>query len=127
MGARGEQEIGGIALAPGQSKKVADGAVKAGGLVFVSACKGADGGPCGDRAGQTHQALGHLAARLRQFDIGLESVLRLDVFLRDVYFEDGCLAIMREAFGADMPALSFIGAELENSGEVELVAIAGAA
>jgi len=127
MGARGEQEIGGIALTPGESKDVRDGAVRAGGLVFISACKGVDGGPCGDRAGQTHHALSQLAARLRLFDLGLDGVLRLDVFLRDVYFEDACLAILHEAFGANMPALTFIGAELENSGEVELAAIAGAA
>lgn len=126
MGARGEQEIGGIAVAPGEAKAAAAGATRAGGLVFVSACKGADGGPCGDRAGQTRQAILQLEARLRQFDGGLDSVLRLDVFLRDVYFEDHCLSILRDVFGVDMPAISFAGAELENSGEIELAAIAGA-
>ncbi|MFI5268606.1 MAG: Rid family hydrolase, partial [Chloroflexota bacterium] len=127
MGARGEQEIGGIAIAPGEAKAAAAGATKAGGLVFVSACKGIAGGPCGDPAGQTRQALRQLEDRLRQFDVGLDSVLRLDVFLRDVYFEDDCLAILRDVFGSDMPAITFAGAELENSGEIELSAIAGAA
>jgi len=126
MGARGEQEIGGIAVAPGQAKQVKEGAVHAGGLIFVAACRGAEGGPCGDRAGQTRQALKHLEARLAQFDVGLDSVLRLDVFLRDVYFEDECLRILRDAFGAGMPAISFVGAELAGSGEVELAAVAGA-
>jgi len=127
LGARGEQEIGGIAAAPGVIKTAADSATKAGGLVFVAACKGADGSSCGDRAGQTRQALRHLENRLRRFDTGLDSVLRLDVFLQDVYFEDECLVVLREVFGPDMPAITFAGAELENGGEIELAAIAGAA
>ena len=51
---------------------------------------------------------------------------RLDVFLRNVYFEDECLSLLRDRFGANMPVLSFIGADLENAGEIELVAIAAA-
>jgi enamine deaminase RidA (YjgF/YER057c/UK114 family) len=126
MGARGEQEIGGLAVAPGESKEIVGGVVRAGGLVFTPSCKGADGGPGGDRAGQTRQALRHLETCLGTLGVGLENTLRLDVFLRDVYFEDECLALLRDAFGANMPSVAFVGAELENGGEVELVALAGA-
>jgi enamine deaminase RidA (YjgF/YER057c/UK114 family) len=125
MGARGEQEIGGVAVASGEARDVRDGVVQAGGLIFTPACRGADGAPCGDRAGQTRQALRQLEARLAAFGAGLESTLRLDVFLRDVYFEDECLAILRDVFGQQMPAVTFAGAELANSGEIELAAIAG--
>jgi enamine deaminase RidA (YjgF/YER057c/UK114 family) len=127
MGARGEQEIGGMAAASGLTKEEAPGAIRAGDLVFVSACQGADGAPCGDRAAQTRRALRHLEARLASFGLGLEGTLRLDVFLRDVYFEDECLTILRDVFGGSMPAITFAGAELEHGGEIELAAIAGAA
>lgn len=126
MGARGEQEIGGIALLPGEARRVEDGTVAGGGLIFVGACRGAEGGTCGDRAGQTRQALRHLQSRLESFDVGLGRVLRLDVFLRDIYFEEECLGILRQAFGASMPAVTFVGAALAGSGEIELAGIAGA-
>ncbi len=113
MGARGEHEIGGIALAPGERSP----------LRFIAACRGADDGPCGDRAGQTRHALRQLEERAE----GLHNVLRLDVFLRDIYFEDECLAILKDAFGQDMPAVTFVGADLAGSGEIELAGIAGAA
>jgi enamine deaminase RidA (YjgF/YER057c/UK114 family) len=166
LGARGEQEIGGVAVASGEPKEVLDASgaagsvslrldvsvtvsgvttaehrevsgsgsvrqqvgsslVKAGGLLFVPACRAAEAGGSADAAGQTRQALSQLESRLRLAGVGLDSVLRLDVFLRNVYFEDECLRLLRERFGTSMPALSFIGADLERRAEIELVAIAG--
>jgi enamine deaminase RidA (YjgF/YER057c/UK114 family) len=140
LGARGEQEIGGIAAAPGVPREVAwlderherTQAVRAGGLIFVSGCLGACDAAdtrwlpelAGDKAGQTRQALRRLEAGLSRFDAGLESVLRLDVFLRDIYFEDEFARLARDVFGPEAPAITFVGAELPSYGEVELSAIA---
>jgi enamine deaminase RidA (YjgF/YER057c/UK114 family) len=142
LGARLEQEIGGIAVAPGHRKEVAwdehrpevAQATKGGGLVFASGCAGnqdvATGRPlpelCGDRAAQARQALRRLEASLGRFDAELGAVLRLDVFLRDIYFEDEFLRIAREVFGSNAPTMNLIGADLPGSAEIELSAIAGA-
>lgn len=106
--------------------------VRGGGLLFVSGCLGARDAAdarwlpelAGDKAGQARQALRRLEAGLARFGAGLESVLRLDVFLRDIYFEDEFARLARAAFGGLAPALSFVGAELPGYGEVELSAIA---
>jgi enamine deaminase RidA (YjgF/YER057c/UK114 family) len=108
-------------------------AVRAGQLVFTPACSGLEDAGTGrllpelhgDKAGQTRQALRRLEAALGRFSIGLDGVLRLDVFLRDVYFEDRFLRIARDVFGPDAPTMTVIGAELPNSAEVEIAAIAG--
>ena len=82
---------------------------------------------CGDRAAQARQAFRRLEASLGRFDASLGSVLRLDVFLRDIYFEDEFLKIAREALGPDGPTMNIIGGDLQANAEVELSAIAGAA
>jgi enamine deaminase RidA (YjgF/YER057c/UK114 family) len=143
MGARLEQEVGGLAVAPGERKEVAwrqqepntvAEAVKAGGLIFASEIRGdvdrrtgrrvAD--LCGDREAQTRRAFERLEAGLGRFEASLGDVLRLDVFLRDIYFEDQFLHQARDVFGANAPTMTIVGADLQNGAEIELEAIAAA-
>ncbi len=141
LGGRAEHEMGGIALGRGQSKDVAwwperpdvAQAVRAGGLVFASGCSGLEDARTGrlkpelygDRAGQVRQAFRRLGASLARFGVGLDRVLRLDVFLRDIYFEEQFLQIARDLLGREPPAITVVGAELAHGAEVELTAIAG--
>ncbi|HEV8309883.1 MAG TPA: isochorismatase family protein [Methylomirabilota bacterium] len=142
LGGRAEHEIGGLALAPGATKEVAwredrpgvAEAVKAGQLVFVSGCSGLGDASTGrvrpegsgEKPAQTRQALQRLEAALARFSLGLGDLLRLDIFLRDIYFEDACLELVRDRLGKDAPTMTVIGAEPADSAEVELTAIAGA-
>lgn len=142
LGGRGLMEIGGLAVNPGGTKEVAwlledpqrAQAVKANGLVFASGASGlADektGGVVqdlyGDRVAQTKQAFRRLEAALNRFDSTLDQTLRLDVFLDDIYFEDEFIAISKEFFAGNPPAMNIIGVDLQYNAEVELSAIAGA-
>jgi enamine deaminase RidA (YjgF/YER057c/UK114 family) len=142
LGARLEQEIGGIAAAPGVPKEVAwdperpdeAQAVRAGGLVFASGCSGLQDAKTGaiipdlyaDKQGQARQALRRVEAGLGRFGIGLERLLRLDVYLRDIYFEDGFVAIARDLLGTEAPSMTILGGDPEHSAEVEISAIAAA-
>ncbi len=142
LGGRGLMEIGGLAVNPGGTKEIAwleedprrAQAVKANGLVFASGASGlADaklGGVIhelyGDRVAQAKQALRRLEAALNRFDTTLHQTLRLDVFLDDIYFEDEFIAITKEFFKGDPPAMNIVGVDLQYNAEVELSAIAGA-
>jgi len=142
LGGRGLMEIGGVAVNPGSPKETAwlpeepdrAQAVKANGLIFASGASGlADerSGAVkqelyGDPRGQTRQALSRLEAALNRFDSPLENVLRLDVFLDDINFEDEFIALAAERFGADPPTMNIVGADLELNAEVELSCIEGA-
>jgi len=142
LGARLEQEIGGVAVAPGGRKDVAwredrsdeAHATRAGGLVFTSLCSGLEDARTGrqlpelhgDKDGQARQAIRGLEAALARFGVGLDRLLRLDVFLRDIYFEDGFLRIARDVLGPEAPAITVLGADLERSAEVAITAIAAA-
>ena len=135
-------EVGGIAVNPGGTKEVAGlaedpgeaQAVRANGLVFCSGAAGlADERTgavkqelYGDQLGQTKQAFRRLEAGLNRFDSSLDRVLRLDVFLDDIYFEDAFIEAAREFFGASPPTMNIVGVDLEHNAEVELTAIAGA-
>ena len=142
LGGCGVLEVGGLAVNPGGTKEVAwlaedagiAQAVRANGLVF---CSGASGladehtGAVrqelyGDRLGQTKQALRRLEAGLNRFDSSLDQVLRLDVFLDDIYFEDTFIETASEFFGDGPPAMNIVGVDLERNAEVELSAVAGA-
>lgn len=142
VGGTGEMDMCAIAAAPGVVKEVAwlperpdvAQAVRAGGLVFASGCAGlhdARSGVrlpelCGDAAGQARQAFRRLEAALGRFNIGLERVVRLDVMLRDIYFEDEFLDILRDVCGQAAPAVTVVGGEPEDWAEVELSAVAAA-
>ena len=117
LGGRGLMEIGGVAVNPGSVKETAwlaedptwAQAVRANGLVFASGASGlADARTgalmqklYGDQRGQTRQALRRLEAALNRFDSTLDDVLRLDVFLDDIYYEDEFIEAAREFFGND--------------------------
>jgi enamine deaminase RidA (YjgF/YER057c/UK114 family) len=142
LGGRGLMEIGGLAVNPGGTKEIAwlvedprrAQAVKANGLIFASGASGlADekmGGLMqeiyGNRVAQTKQAFRRLEAALNRFDSTLDQTLRLDVFLDDIYFEDEFIALSKEFFAGDPPAMNIVGVDLQYNAEVELSAIAGA-
>lgn len=142
MGKRGQQEIGGVAANTGVRKEIAwhleqpdvAQAVRAGGLVFASGCPGLEDATTGqirhelygDKAGQARQALRRLESALQRFDSGLERLLRLDVFLNDIYFEDEFYRIANEMLGQDGPTITVVGVQLSRSAEVEVSGIAGA-
>jgi len=142
VGGRGEMDVSAIAAARGVETERAwlEGepeqpqAVRAGPLIFVGACSGLRDAAgrglrpdlYGDRAGQTRQALRRLEAALQHFGADLSRVVRLDVFLRDVYFEEEFVRIAREVCGAHLPTLNVTGGDLQDGAEVEVAAIAGA-
>ncbi len=142
LGGRGVMEIGGVAVNPGAAKETAwlpedpnrAQAVRASGLIFASGASGlADERTgdvrqelYGDRPGQTRQALKRLDAALNRFDSSLENILRLDVFLDDINFEDEFVALAAQQLGPVPPTMNIVGADLERNAEVELSCIAGA-
>ncbi len=142
LGGRGLMEIGGVAVNPGSPREIAwlpeepdrAQAVKANGLVFASAASGLADEQTGavrqdlygDRRGQARQALKRLDAALNRFDSSIENILRLDVFLDDINFEDEFVGLAAELLGADPPTMNIVGADLEQNAEVELSCIAGA-
>ena len=142
LGGRGVMEIGGLAVNPGGTKEVAwlaedpsaAQAVRANGLVFCSGASGlADDRTgavkqelYGDKLAQTKQALRRLEAGLNRFGSSLERVLRLDVFLDDIYYEDAFIEAAGAFFTDGPPAINVVGVDLEHNAEVELSAIAGA-
>ena len=142
LGGRGLMEIGALAVNAGGKKETAwlaedtnrAQAVRANGLVFASSASGLEDEQSGavkqelygDRLGQTRQALRRLEAGLNRFDTTLDAVLRLDVFLDDIYFEDEFIAASKEFFGSSPPTMNIVGTDLEHNADVELSAIAGA-
>lgn len=143
LGSRLEQEIGGIAVAPGTSKEVAwdeqrpyqAQATRAGGLVFVSGCSGLQDAITGelrrdlygDKAEQVKQALRRLEAGLGRFGVGLDRLLRLDVYVRDIYFEEQVVKIATDVLGKNAGTMTILGGDPEYSAEIEVSGIAAAA
>ncbi|MEK9659067.1 MAG: Rid family hydrolase [Chloroflexota bacterium] len=141
LGGHGVMEIGGIAVNPGEKKEVAwlpgspkvAQAVKANGLVFAGGCSGLADAKTGktvqerygDKDAQVAGALRRLEAALNKFDATLADVLRLDVFLDDIYYEDRFIAEAAKLLGPEPPAMNIIGVDLEGNAEVEVSAIAG--
>jgi enamine deaminase RidA (YjgF/YER057c/UK114 family) len=143
LGGTCEQEIGGIAVAPGEAKTVAWSAadpaladsVSAGGLVFVRNVSGmrdertlhVRGELAGDVRAQVRNAIFNLEHFLTQARTSTKQLLRLDVFVRDIYGAGEVLGELTAILGNSMPALTFLGAEPQHGAEIELTAIAGAA
>lgn len=143
LGSRLEQEIGGIAVVDESDKRVvwsgvmpdvADACI-GGGLVFVRNVSGVMdettgtvlAGLHGDGRGQVKQAVRNIAALLDKAGTGVDKLLRLDVFLRDIYAQDEMVHELNKALGRDVPTLSFIGCETRHHAEIEITALAGAA
>lgn len=142
LGARLEQEIGGIAVVDADDRKVfwspshpdvADLCI-GGGLAFVRNASGvldemtghAINGLHGDGPAQVRQVVRNIESLLRHGGLGIEKLLRLDIFLRDIYAQDEVLAELRKLLGKHIPALSFIGCEPRHGAEIEITALAGA-
>ncbi|MYB83579.1 MAG: RidA family protein, partial [Chloroflexi bacterium] len=80
---------------------------------------------CADKRGQARQALRCLAAALTRAGTDMDRMLSLEVYLRDIYFEDEFIEVAKDVFGSDCPAIGVAGAELEEGIEVQLVGVAG--
>jgi len=142
LGGRGEQEVGGVAAAPGAStttrwsaldSSVAD-STTAGELTFVRSVSGLRDAATGviqrelfgNTVAQVDFALTNLASLLDAAGTSLDRCLRFDVLVRDIYAEDTIVKRLREILGDRVPALSFIGSEPSDGAELELSAIAAA-
>lgn len=143
LGARCEHEIGAVAVAAGEQKRIwwspADAgtaeATAGGGLVFLRNCSGLRDETKGVVLRELHgrgpeqvkQAVANVRAILNRAGTGLDALLRLDVFVRDIYAEDEIVAALKAALGPAMPVLNVIGTEPAHGAELELTAIAGSA
>jgi 2-iminobutanoate/2-iminopropanoate deaminase len=140
LGGTCEQEIGGVAVSPGEEKIVnwssvdptlADSTAAAG-LVFVRNVSGR-------RDERTHRMLpelyGKLPDQVRQAvknvehlleDAGTDPsrLLRLDVFLRDIYAQDEVADALAASLGEGVPPLTFLGCEPAHGAELEMIAVA---
>ena len=141
LGARCEQEIGGIAVVPGETATTRwlpwddtqAESVEAGGLLFVSKISGVADPKSGtvadelqlDMSGQTRNALTYLQQVLERAGSVPDRLLRLDVYIRDIYALDEILQEIKAVLGSDTPTLNFIGADTANGAELEITAIAG--
>jgi enamine deaminase RidA (YjgF/YER057c/UK114 family) len=140
LGARGEMEIGGVALSAGVKKTLhwskrdpsrVDVAV-GGGLAFVrSVCgaidehTGAQLTPLPDWRAQVRQAVTNVETLLDAAGVGSDALLRFDVFLRDIYAQEAVLDELSSLLGKRMPVVSFLGAEPGHHAEIEIAAVAG--
>lgn len=140
LGGHNEHELGGVAIVPGERKTVywssrgtrAD-ATAGGGLVFLRSVSGVFDERAqhtildvfGDVRTQAAQCVRNIETLLERTGSSLDRVLRLDVFLRDIYATEEVVEVLRGAFGAGGPVMSFIGCEPRNLAEVEIVALAG--
>lgn len=105
--------------------------VRAGDFVFASGAlgnRGVDGKPVpeafGDPERQLGIALDRIEASLNDFGAALPDVVRLDVFIRDAYWEGKARDLLAARFPDIVPATTFTGCELEPSAEVEVTATA---
>jgi enamine deaminase RidA (YjgF/YER057c/UK114 family) len=142
LGGRCEQEIGGVAAAPGvavttrwsaSDPTVADSTTAAG-LTFVRSVSGVRDVTThavrrdlfGNTAAQVQFAVTNLATLLGNAGSSIDRCLRFDVYVRDIYAEDAIVRELRAAMKDAVPALSFIGCEPSDGAELELSAIAAA-
>ena len=129
LGARGEVEITTIALAPEQTKTIlvppSNGlpcVVGGGGFLFIGECRGnvtADTGKLdqsvtGDRRAQLQRALQVLDTCLQRAGSSSARVVRLELYLRDIYFAEQANAILSQHFKNSPPVVSVMGAELDD-------------
>jgi enamine deaminase RidA (YjgF/YER057c/UK114 family) len=139
LSARGETEITVLAAAPGIEKRVPltgqfglPTVTHAAGMLFVGECRGRDLAATasanltliGNREAQLAQALSVLESSLERCGSALSRTVRLEIYLRDIYFADAACAILRDRFKESPPTVAIMGAELEDNLEVKLNAIA---
>jgi enamine deaminase RidA (YjgF/YER057c/UK114 family) len=136
---RGEIEVTTLAAVPAVKKQVIvdnepglPTVVGADGMLFVGECLGngrrnandADPDLLGNRGGQLNRALDVLEKALKRGGSTLARTVRLELWLRDIYFADDACVILRRRFGDNPPVVAIMGAELEDLLEVKLNAIA---
>ncbi|HXF34578.1 MAG TPA: hypothetical protein VN603_08405 [Candidatus Acidoferrales bacterium] len=141
LGGHHEQELGGVAIVPGQGKTVrwsSDGSTadstEGGGLIFLRSVSGMLDERThsrkpelyADTRAQVAQAVDNVATLLADAGSGLERLLCLDVFLKDIYAQDEIVEDLKRRLGPALPAMSFLGCEPRHSAEVEMIAVAGA-
>ena len=137
LSARGEVEITTLAAAPGVAKRSLRGGiddpvvVAAGGFLFVGECLGLGFERTQDRAqligdvsSQVEHAMQSLEVSLSRANTSLSNIVRLEVYLRDIYQAQHVAAKLARLIGDDLPSIVIAGAELEDSLEVKLNAIA---
>ena len=142
LGARLEQEVGCVAVVDAAEKRIVWSAARpevadvclGGGLAFVRNVSGMIDESTGSLLGHTHgdgkaqvrQATRNIEALLARAGIGVEKLLRLEVFLKDIYAQDEVLAELQAAWGRNLPVISFLGCDTRHGAELEITALAGA-
>lgn len=87
--------------------------VAAGDWVFLTFCVGNVGGTVEE---QVHGALNHLEARLALVGLTLESVVKVDVLMRDPWQIPAMEKVFRERFKGNYPARKTIATEFAHKG-----------
>jgi enamine deaminase RidA (YjgF/YER057c/UK114 family) len=135
LSARGEIEITTLAAAKGVRKETHAATrnepttVSAGGFVFVGECAGLPDSAeravlLGNAPAQLEHALRMLDRGLQRADASLASLVRIELYLRDIYKADALLPALRQHQREAPPTLIVTGAELDDCLEVKLNAIA---
>ncbi|MEX2658628.1 MAG: RidA family protein [Acidimicrobiales bacterium] len=139
LGGRSDIELSAMAVRPGEERDVTfyEGrtdlarTVRAGGFIFASGAlgnRGVDGklrdDVCGKLEPQLDLALERIAASLDDYSAPLESVVRLDVYVKDQHRYDDVHRWLHDRFNGDVPTVAMHGIELESTAEAELTAIA---
>ncbi|MGE3923652.1 MAG: hypothetical protein AB7G13_12030 [Lautropia sp.] len=123
LGARGEVELTALAaFGTGQIRRVAPGVVSACGFHFIGQTFAPDTGR-GDAESELLGALTVLERRLAQAGSTLESLVRLEIYLDDIYFAIPALDILSSRLQPNPPAVCVMGADL-GCAQAMLVAIA---
>lgn len=139
LGGRTDIELSAMAAIPGEARDVTfyEGrtdlarTVRAGGFVFASGAlgnRGVDGmlreDVCGKLEPQLDLALLRIEASLDDYGARLESIVRLDVYVKDPNRADDVYRWLHERFHGDVPTVAMHGIDLEPTAEAELTAIA---
>ncbi|GIP29395.1 hypothetical protein J23TS9_45250 [Paenibacillus sp. J23TS9] len=89
------------------------GFVEAGDFIFLSFCVGNVGGTVGE---QVEGALDNMSDRLKQVNLTLESVVKVDVMLRDVWDIPVMEEVFRRRFKGQYPARKTVSTEFAHKG-----------
>lgn len=89
------------------------GFVEAGDFVFLTFCVGNVGGTVEE---QVEGALDHMSERLSQINLTLESVVKVDVMLRDVWDIPVMEKVFKRRFQGNYPARKTISTEFAHKG-----------